>query len=123
MVAVLNDATKESGNGVQVVEDNVDVAVVEQVPEGCASGGDYIGQAAARGRRHFLKFLAIDIAKKERTLRPSGAPLGLVGDGINVSIGDENIEPAVVVEIEKARSPAEKRDRGHAKADLEADIG
>ena len=38
MVAVLDDATKEGGNGVQVVEDNVDVTVVEQVSEGRASG-------------------------------------------------------------------------------------
>jgi hypothetical protein len=59
VVGVLDYVAEEGGRGVEVIEDYVDVAAVEEVAEGSASGADDRGQAAARGRRDFGELFAV----------------------------------------------------------------
>src|ERR1700674_3701875 len=123
MVGVLDHVSKQGGRRVHVVEDNIDVAVVEKVSESRAASRDDHGEAAAGGGRNFLEFCAVEIAEKLRALGPGGAPLGAVGDRIDVAIGDENIEETVIVEVEEAGSPCEKWNRGVAEAGAEGNVG
>ena len=123
MVGVVDDVAKKSGSGVEVVEDHIEVTVVEEVAEGGAARANDGSEAAAGGGRDFLKSEAVEIAKKLRALGPGGAPIALVGDGINVAVGDKKIEKAIVVEIKKAGAPAEKRNRRAAEAGFEGNVG
>jgi len=49
-----------------------------------------------------------DIAKQQGPLGKGGSPVVLVHLGIHVAIDHEQIEPAVVVEVDKAVAPATK---------------
>ena len=89
VVGVVDDVAKKSRGRVEVVEDDVDVAVVEEVAKSGAARADDGSETAAGGRRDFLKFGAVEIAKKLRTLGPGCAPIALVSDGINVAVGDK----------------------------------
>src|SRR2546430_11632197 len=86
VIAVANHVAKQRGGRIEVVEDDVDVAVVEEVTESSPARADYGGEAAAGGGRNLLKLCPVEIAEKLWTLRPSGAPVALVGNGINVTI-------------------------------------
>src|SRR4030095_2135877 len=90
-----------------VQQDHVDVAVVEDVAE---SG------AAARFQRQSLQtcFLgsfvestvAVVAVKKNRFLI-AGASIDGIDLRINVPVGDQKIQPGVIVHIEKGRAPAD----------------
>src|SRR5580704_16977207 len=86
------------------------MTVVEQVAEGCATRGNHNGQATSGGRRNFLKLSSIQIPQEQRALCPSGSPILFVHPGIYVAVGNENIEQAVFVVVQKTGSPPEERD-------------
>src|SRR6266566_681563 len=123
VVGVVDDVAKKGRGRIHVVEDHIDVAVVEDVAEGSAARANDGGQTAAGSRRDFLEFGTVEIAKKLRPLRPRRAPVAFVGDGVNVAVGDEEVEKAVVVEIEEAGAPAEKRNRCAAETGFERNVG
>src|SRR5262249_3878885 len=106
VITVADDIAEECGGRIDVVEDDVNVAVVEDVAEGGATGGDDVSESRGRGGGDLLEFFAVEIAEKQRALRPSGAPVGFVSDGVDVAVGDEEVEKAIVVEIEEAAAPA-----------------
>src|SRR5712664_405227 len=99
------------------------MAIVEKVAEGCPAGADNGGEAAARGGGDFLEFVAVDIAEKQGALGVGGAPVGLVSDGIDVAVGDEQVQKPVIVKIEKTSAPTEERNRGQAKTGTKGNIG
>ena len=99
------------------------MAVVEEVAEGGAAGADNRGETATCGGGNFLKFLPVDIAEQQRTLRVGGAPFGFAGDGVDVTVGDEEVEKSVIIEIEEAGAPTEERYGGKAKTGTEGDVG
>ena len=96
--------------------------IVEEVAEGGAASADNSGQAATCGGGDFLKFFAVDTAEQQWTLRVGGAPLVLVRDGVDVTVGDEEVEKSIIIEIEEAGAPTEKRYGGMAKTGLEGDV-
>src|SRR5579859_4366532 len=122
VVGVLDHVPKQGRRRVHIVEDNVDVAVVEEIAESGAASRNNGGEAAACGGRNFLEFCAVKIAKKLRALGPGGAPFCAVGDGVYVAIGDEDVEKAIVVKVEKAGAPGQKRNCGVTEADPERDV-
>src|SRR5207244_10857987 len=101
--------SKRGGGRVHSSEDNVDVAVVEEIAESGAGSGNDGGEAAACGGRNFLELCAVKIAKKLRALGPGGAPFCVVGDGVDVAVGNEDVEKAIVVKVEKTGAPGKKR--------------
>jgi len=72
------------------------MAIVEKVAEGCPAGADNGGEAAARGGGYLLESAAVDIAEKQRALGVGSAPVGLVSDGIDVAVGEEEVEQTVM---------------------------
>src|SRR5205823_6241039 len=65
---------------------------------------------------------AVEIAKQERTLSVRGAPVGLVCDGVDVAVGDEEVEEAVIVKIDETGAPTEKWNSGNAQAGAKGNI-
>src|SRR5260370_37671373 len=66
--------------------------------------------------------MAVDVTEEKRPLRVSHAPIVLIHARIDVTIGIENVFPAVVVVVQEARAPPQEGDGygGHPrqKADL-----
>src|SRR6185437_3693158 len=109
--------------GIDIVDDHVDVPIIGEVAKRRTPACDDVSQTASRGGWNFLEFGAIEIAEKLRPLRPGGAPILQVHLRIDVSIDDENVEQAVVVEVEEAGSPGQKRDSSVAQPGLIGHIG
>ena len=109
MIAIFDDVAEQRRSGIDVIDHHIDVAIIEQIAKGRASRCNYIRQAASSCGRNFLKFGAVKIAKKLWSLRPCSAPILPVHFRVNMSVSDEDVEQAIVVEIEKARSPGQKR--------------
>src|ERR1700687_3476428 len=63
VVVVLRHIAKQRRSGIHVVQHDVHVAIVEEVPERGASCGDHIGQAAPSRGRNLLKLNPVEIAK------------------------------------------------------------
>ena len=97
---------EEIGRVVQVVDDDVDVAVVVEVGKG--------GAAAGLRRRHRRAELLGDVGEApvaevaidDFALLVAGFGLELPHLGIDVAVDEEQIEPAIAVEIEEADAPA-----------------
>src|SRR5713101_289676 len=116
VIAVLHHIAKQGRSRVHIIENDVDAAIIEEVSKRGASGRYHEGQAASRCRRHLLELHAIQISEQLWTLGPSRAPITLVNGRIDMPIGDENIQEAVVVEIQKTRAPPKERNSGTAKS-------
>jgi hypothetical protein len=65
-------------------------------------------QATPSRRRNLLELRAVKIAQQQRTLTlcPDRTPILLIYARVHMSIGDEDVEQPVVVEIQKASAPA-----------------
>ena len=122
MIAVLDHVAEQCRRGINVVDDHVDVPIIKEIAKRRTPARDYIRQTASRGGRNFLEFGAIEIAEKLRPLRPGGAPILQVHLRIDVSIDDENVEQAIVIEVEEPGSPGQKRDGGIAQPRLICNI-
>ena len=56
-------------------------------------------------------------------LLEAGAPVVAVDLGVDVAVGGEEVEPAVVVVVEEGGAPAEEGNGGFGDAELVADVG
>ncbi len=99
MVPVRYNVSEERRRRVHVVQDNVNVAVVEEIAKRRTARGNDIRQAAPCCGRNFLKLSAIEIAEQLRSLRPGCAPVALVHRGVNVAIGQENVQESIIIEV------------------------
>src|ERR1017187_4866723 len=105
-----------------------DLAGVEPAPERSAASRNRHRQPCARDWRNVFKsaFLSDSIGhvvKEQRPFCEGGAPVVLVYLGIDVAIGHEPIEPAIVVIVDEAVTPANKRNCGLRDPGVKADIG
>src|SRR5882762_8207478 len=105
MIAIVHLVAQQCRRRVNVVDDHVDVAIVEEVAESRAAAGDHVCQAAASGRWHFNKFCAVNVSEELRTLSPSCSPVLEIHFGIDVAVDDKEILQAVVVKIEESGAP------------------
>ena len=87
--------------------ENVDVAVVVVVGKGGAPAGFVLDERSCDLARQLLKTAVSKVAIDLPRLVIPGFDLEGVDLGINVPVGDEEIEEAVVVEIDKRSSPAQ----------------
>src|SRR5262249_18616803 len=94
-----------------IVDDDVDAAVVVKITEGCAAGRQHERETRACRSRHLLKSPALEIAKEQRTLRPRHSPVKAGNLWINMTHRNKEVKPAIVVEVEKTRTPSKKRGR------------
>src|SRR6185437_4750536 len=64
-----------------------------------------------------------DVVKQERALGESSAPVMLIDFGVDMAVDFEEVEPAVVVVVEEAITPAYEGDGGLRDSGLVADVG
>src|ERR1700722_16512395 len=101
MVVVCGDVTEQAGVGVESVDDNIQLAVVEEVSDGHAAANVESCECGAFYCGFEIEFLAVDVAEEERALRPRGSPGCVVDLRVDVPIGDDEIFPSIVVEVQK----------------------
>src|SRR4029077_9759447 len=78
------------------------------ISEGASSRGHRIGNAAPRVQRNIRKMAVAEIAIQKFALRISRLCLELLNLGIHVPIADQNVRPAIVIEIQESATPPEK---------------
>src|SRR6266568_5800191 len=63
MVGILHYVSEQSRRRIYAVDYDVDVTIVEQIPERSPARGDYYREAGVRGRRNFLEFRSVQISE------------------------------------------------------------
>jgi len=116
MIIVLHHVAKQHGRGVYSVQDNIDMAVIEEVSKRRAARRNHHTQTAARCRWNFFELRCVEIAEQLRPLCPGCAPVTLIHRRINVAIGKEDVQQAIIVIVEEPGSPAEKGNGWAAKS-------
>src|SRR2546425_10566760 len=89
------------------VDYDVEIAVIVEIAEGAAARGDGNGDAGAGLAGDVGEAAVAEIFVEQLLLRVAGFGLELLDLGIDVTVADENVGPAVVVHVEKAAAPAE----------------
>src|SRR5215472_6977779 len=100
-------ATQKLGQAIYGVHHHVDIAVVIEVAKCAPTTGIRSRDARSSQVGDFLKSAISQITVKQLALRVSRLGFELLDFGVHVPIADQNIGPAVVVEIEESASPAE----------------
>src|SRR5215213_5943023 len=114
--------SEQGGFCVQIIEDGVRATVAIQVADGEPTAGPGVGQCAPRRSTDALESSICEIAKEQRLLSKAGAPLVIINRRIDVPVGDKHILPPVVIVINKARPPAQKRNRHLSMARLKSNV-
>ncbi len=113
MVLVFGEVDEEHGVVAEVVDDGFDASVVEEVGGGKAAAGTRVGQGGAGGFADVLELDwpcatdAAEVVVEEAGFAIEGAQLGGVNLGIDVAVDDEEVGPAVVVDVGEHGAPAE----------------
>ena len=110
------------GPGVRVIDYHVQQAIPVQVTHGQAPSPDCNGQTASRRRRHAPEASVSQVAEQQNLLRVTGSPSLGIDDRVHMAVGYYQILPAIVVEIQEARPPAQKRQRGFAVSGMERNV-
>ncbi len=93
---------------VDAVDDYVEVAIVVVVSEGGAASGCGVGDAGAGLRGDLFELAVAEVAIEILVLRIGGIDVGAFDLGVDVAVGHEDVEPAIVVHVEEAYAPAEE---------------
>ena len=96
---------------VQDIDDDVKLAVVEQISDCQSPANVEICQCRAFDGRHEVKLFPLDISEEQWTLRPGGSPVGVVNRRVNMAVCNHDILPAVVVEVQERRRPNQETGR------------
>ena len=95
-------------DGVDAVDGDVEVAVVVVIAEGAAASWSVFHDSRAALVGDFFEAAVAEIAIEIFVLGVFEVGFGFVDFGIDVAVGHEDVEPAVVVHIEEADAPAEE---------------
>src|SRR5215216_224403 len=95
---------------VEIIDHQIKPAIAIEVANRQATPGPRIRQRASR-RRAYAFELALHVAEEQRLLCVTRSPLMRIGRRINMPVYYKQVEPAVVVVIDKARGPTKKRNR------------
>src|SRR6266850_1799327 len=108
VIVALHHIAEQRRSGIHVVQDDVYVAIVEEVPERSTSCGDHISQAAASRGRNLLKLNAIKIAEKLWPLGPGCAPVPLVHRWVDVPVSYKYVREPIVIKVQEPGSPSKE---------------
>src|SRR6201994_1034535 len=111
VVLIAIHITQEGWSGVKIVHNDVYLAVVEEVAKSGAPRRRHHREPASLHRRNEREFATTGISQQQRSLGEAGPPVVIVYLFVDVTAGDENVLPAVVVVVDEAIAPAKKWDR------------
>src|SRR5208282_2680607 len=101
-------AVEQLRRSVDAVHDRVQAAVVVVVAHSEAPGLGRRGDAGASDQAHIFKLTVAQVAVEVFAFGVGGVHLGAIHLGIDVAVGDQDVEPAVVVDVEEADAPAQQ---------------
>src|SRR5439155_1759819 len=100
-------ATQQLRKIVDGVDDDVEVAVIVEVAEGASARGDRRGNSGASVIGNIFEAPVAQIFVEQLALRITRFSLELLDFGINVTVANEDVGPAVIVHVKKTAAPAE----------------
>jgi hypothetical protein len=93
---------------VHAVSDEIDVPIIVVVAEGAAARGRGLGNAGAGFLRNIGETAVVHIVVEQLALRVARFGAQLLHLRIDMAVADEDVGPAIIVEIEKTNASAEK---------------
>src|SRR5579872_4469335 len=78
MIPILDNIAQQAWSRIQIVNHNIDVTVIKQIPESCAAAYRQLSQCAVRICRNVLKMGSVHIAEQQRTLLPRSSEIVLI---------------------------------------------
>ena len=106
VVAAPSVVAEQGGRPVQVVHDHVHVAVVVEVPEGAAPAEVLGEDRRSRLRGDVLEPPVPQVAVEELGLPVLDVEVLVLDLGVHVAVRHQDVQPAVVVEVEEAHAEA-----------------
>src|ERR1700720_3134869 len=113
---------QKDGRAVQHGDQEIFAAVVEEVGRGGASGHIAARQGNSGAEADLGEFSVLKITEQKGPLGIGHTKRVLVHLRIHMPVGDENVLPAIVVEIEKLYSKPEERHADRAEAGASREI-
>src|SRR5919205_1971733 len=98
------DVTQDHWLRIEIIDHEIKSTITVEIADRESTTVPRIRERTAGRRADTLK-LPFQITKQQRLLCVTRSPLVLVSRWINVTIHDKQIEPAIVVEIDKTRPP------------------
>ncbi len=95
---------------VEVIDHEIESTIAIEISDCETSSGPRIRERISGRRADALK-LPFHVPEEQRLLRITRTPLMRVRRRVNMTIDDEQIQPTIVVVVDEARAPAEKRNR------------
>src|ERR1035437_10174134 len=124
MMVVRANIAQQHRNAVHVIDNDADLAVVENITKGRAAPNADHGKPGSFDRRNQFELAILQIVVEQRALGITGPPLGVfIHLRINVAIDDEQILPTIIVVVKKSVGKTDKRNRRLRDACLITDIG
>src|SRR5580698_2367819 len=114
---------EQDGRGVEGVDHDVDLSVVEEVSEGGATTGRHHGEAGVLYGRDELELFAFHVAIEKRALGEGGAPVVFIDSRVDVAVDHHEVFPTVVVVVDELGGPSEEGDGVLRDAGMIADVG
>jgi len=107
MICGAHVVDEETGRGVHIADDGGEASVVPEIADGQAARRIYGGDARTGvGGNVGERAVSVVVIKDARFLEGAAEMLA-VDFGVDVAVDEEEIGPAVVVEVEEHRAPAE----------------
>src|SRR6266850_8206597 len=105
MVRVVRIQSKKIWRLVDIIDNDIDIAVVIEVAEGTATTGLRSGCRLTQNFCDIFEFSVLQIAVNHLALFVGGLRLELVHLGIDVTVGQEEVQPAAVIQVDEATTP------------------
>ena len=102
---------EQDGRTVVYGDQDIDRAIVVEIAEGQAACGELAGEDGPLSCADIFQARGRVLEKKER-LAVGYAGIDLVDEIVGMAVGDEEVEEAVVIEVEKFGAPAAHHLRG-----------
>ena len=91
---------------IEIIDDDIQTTIAIQIAFDHPATDPRTGQAAVRRCADTLKSAVRQIAKQQRLLGEARPPLIFINHWINVAVGNEHIQPAIVIKIYEVRAPS-----------------
>ena len=108
VILVAGNVDEQHGVVAEVIDDCFKAAVVEEVGDGEAAAGRGSVSPGPESLQISLNFAVAEVVVEEARFAIEGAKIGGVDLGVDVAVDDEEIGPAVVVDVGEHGAPAER---------------
>src|SRR5258706_1025896 len=106
MVAIGIHVLEQRASLTNVEDDDVDIAVIEDIAEGCAAAALHGQSGESRSLGDFVEGAISIVAMEQHRLPVACSGFDRVDLREDMAVGNKDVEPGIVVHVEEARTPA-----------------